>query len=99
VLYGVNFGCIQKVINRVSWAHIPEEDYPHPALLKADGTRTIRRAEDSGPQHSKLTEDEVREIKQMIQQGIPTIDIAEYYRISRSSVRHIATGKRWAHVV
>lgn len=47
---------------------------------------------------SKLTEDEVRQIKALRRQRIPLQTIATQFNISIALVSMIASGKRWPHI-
>jgi DNA invertase Pin-like site-specific DNA recombinase len=47
---------------------------------------------------AKLNEDQVREIKRLIQTGIRYQDIAEQYGVGKTTTANIATGLRWSHV-
>lgn len=48
---------------------------------------------------AKLSESDVRMIKQLLQQRINRKLLAERFSISISTIDHIATNKKWAHVV
>lgn len=52
------------------------------------------RGEDN--RRSKLTENNVREIRHRISMGHRQIDIAADYRVSPMTICHIANGTRWA---
>lgn len=47
---------------------------------------------------SKLTENDVRNIKAMIAQGTPQSQIAEAFGISQPKISRINTGKAWSHL-
>ncbi len=49
--------------------------------------------------HSKLTEDIVRQIRQARAQGVPRVDVARLFGVSRSTVQHIDDGRKWAYVI
>ena len=48
---------------------------------------------------SKLTEQEVKEIKNLLLKGIPQDKIAKDFNVSRSAIALIKQGKSWKHVV
>ena len=47
---------------------------------------------------SKLTEDDVRDIKKYLEDGLTQSTIADYYGVASSVISRINTGKAWAHV-
>jgi hypothetical protein len=47
---------------------------------------------------AKLTEAQVREIKQLISQQHKHIDIAQRFKVSRSLITRIGSGTAWAHI-
>lgn len=58
-----------------------------------------RHKHGSNHKNSKLTEDEVSEIKKMLKLGENTHQqISEIYGVSRQTVTYINNGKRWRHV-
>lgn len=48
---------------------------------------------------SKLTEDQVKEIKKKLFEGVSHANIAREYSISKTSITLIANGKRWKHII
>lgn len=46
----------------------------------------------------KLTEDEVKDIKSLLERNTPRQEIAKQFRISLATISDIVTGKRWRHV-
>lgn len=48
--------------------------------------------------HSKLTADQVREIKRLFP-TVPQKDIAAQFNVGASAISAIYTGKRWTHIV
>ena len=47
---------------------------------------------------SKLTDDDVRDIRRMRARGIPLGAVCEKFAIGKSTASQIANGKRWRHV-
>lgn len=45
---------------------------------------------------SKLTEENVLEIRKMISNGIKMLDIAEHFKVSRHCIKDIKSSKRWS---
>lgn len=48
--------------------------------------------------NSKLTEEQVKDIRKEIAEGIAYPIIAEYYGVTRHCISNIASGRRWKHV-
>ena len=48
--------------------------------------------------NSRLTEKQVIEIKERLQNGERNIDIAKGYDVTKDSISKIKTGKRWKHI-
>jgi hypothetical protein len=46
----------------------------------------------------KMTEDQVRELLKLTQQGVPQIELARRYGIDRNSVYRIQTRQNWKHI-
>jgi len=47
---------------------------------------------------SKLTEQSVREIKELIKNKIPGVNIAKLYGVHKATISDIKVGKNWKHV-
>lgn len=47
---------------------------------------------------AKLTEDQVRKIRQLLDEGLPQTQIAEMFGIQQMQVSRIKSRSRWAHV-
>lgn len=47
--------------------------------------------------NSKLNNSQVREIKRMINNGIPNVKIAKIFKVHRHHISNIKTGRRWKH--
>ena len=65
-----------------------------------DRERRNRADHAKGEDHgmAKITEEDVREIKDRLEGGEPQYSIAEDYPISRAMVSRINTGQKWSHV-
>lgn len=64
--------------------------------VRAGRTKGIRVGGKNG--YARLDEDKVREIKQMLREGVRHVDIAKTIGISRPTVTRINTGHIWSHV-
>lgn len=47
---------------------------------------------------AKLTPDEVREVRQMLAQGVSQMECALAFDVSQTSICRLAQGKTWTHV-
>jgi hypothetical protein len=47
---------------------------------------------------SKLTEEDVVEIKKRLEQGETQASLARYYGVSQPSIRDIKSGRSWSHI-
>ena len=47
----------------------------------------------------KLTDEKVREIRQMITDGVGTTNIAKQFGVAKGSIEHIRTRRNWGHVL
>lgn len=47
---------------------------------------------------SKLSDEDVREIRRLSDQGLNSFEVAERFDVSPSMVRYISRGERWSHV-
>jgi hypothetical protein len=59
-------------------------------------TREARKGEASP--HAKLTEDDVRRIRQFAAAGATWPNLATLYGVDRSAIRQIVTRRTWRHV-
>ena len=64
--------------------------------LKTDRSKQSRK----GSQHgmAKLTESQVREIKILFSQKIPSVEIAKMFATGTGTISKIKSGKLWSHV-
>jgi predicted DNA-binding protein (UPF0251 family) len=65
----------------------------HSAAMKGKASRGEEHC------HAKLTEDDVREIRQLVGAGLLQREIAKRFGVHRSVVAKIVNRTRWAHVV
>ena len=47
---------------------------------------------------ARLNEDQVREIKKLLNEGYYHKDIADWFNVARQTITNIATGRRWSHI-
>lgn len=64
----------------------------------ADRVRSGRQAVGIDSGHSKITEDQVIEMRRLYKEGVSTTELAERYGIDATSVYMAVTGINWAHL-
>lgn len=64
----------------------------------ADKVAKGRQTKGEANYNAKLTEGDVREIRALADSGVPNKHIAQQFKLDRSTVSHIRSRKRWAHV-
>lgn len=57
-----------------------------------------RQAKGSNAGQAKLTEDQVKEIRQLLSEKMDQKEIAKKYNITQTTVSHINIGKTWRHI-
>lgn len=94
--FGVSQGCVHSILySKTNWKQVPAALKTNHNLDQFDLNASLR-----GEQlpHSKLTEVEVRQIKQLLADGHTQAAIAEKFNVNRSTVGYIKLGKHWKHV-
>jgi predicted DNA-binding protein (UPF0251 family) len=84
---------VSAIVRGKNWKHIAAEDET-PCL--SDASRRIKSGSTNGA--AKLTEGEVREIKQALREGVLRSELAQRYHVSWSAINLIATNQKWKHV-
>lgn len=69
-----------------------------PADNMADMVARERSLVGTRNHESKLTDEDVRQIKTARQNGVPGIDLAATYRVTPACISHIMNGRSWTHV-
>lgn len=59
----------------------------------------MQDAAKKGQKRYKLTEDEVREIRELLKEGVPRQEIANEFEVSKKMIGDIRRGKFWAWLV
>jgi hypothetical protein len=73
-------------------------EYVTPQENSLHSTRVLGNGVGEKNGSAKLTEDQVREIKQLLNQGIPITVVAAGFGVSKSIVGYIKQGKVWKHI-
>lgn len=85
---GINHSTVMNVLDRRTWNHVTSDlDIKKPS------------PKGSGHPNSKLTENQVLEIKQRIKNGETQKNIAKDYDIAAGTVGNIKRGESWSHLV
>jgi len=67
--------------------------------ISEEGRRSISEKKRGSKHHNaKLTEEDVKEIKTMLKNGVSRNDIMKMFNVSYKNLSKIATGKTWSHV-
>ena len=78
--FGVNRLVVEGIASGRNWQHVPRP---------ANFDTTIRR-------RAKLTEDQVREIRHLLNAGHSQGGIAKRFDVVRTTIRDIVTGRTWS---
>jgi DNA-directed RNA polymerase specialized sigma24 family protein len=90
--FRVSEGTVSDIGHWRTWAHLPND---YPGWVYREGCDDTQ-GEHNG--NARLSEDEVREIRQLSEQGVPQRAIADEFGVSQSIVSKIKRGTAWAHV-
>ncbi len=92
--YGLHETSAHKVIHGTSWSHLPVPDYSSRPDKRQGSTSN------QGEAHplAKLNRAKVLRIAALLREGIVTDHIAEEFGVSRSCIKHIASGRTWRHI-
>lgn len=83
--YNISFAMISKIKNRTAWADI----------LGSKTERTNKYKKGSANPAAKLTETQVKQIRNKLLLGISRKELRETYNVSKSLIQAIATNKFW----
>lgn len=64
----------------------------------ANNARSVYKSKTNRHTAAKLTKEQVLEIKELLKQGVKQEDIAKKYRVSRTPISHINSGKSWKDI-
>jgi hypothetical protein len=79
------------------YGYCPHQPHENPVSLRMDpGNRVCRGS--SNPM-SILNEQQVAEIKKMLQSGVKQREIADKYGVKRGAIEHISCGRTWKHII
>lgn len=94
--YGVGVTTLASARKRETWKHVErqEGDY-QPGDYRSSHRRECKRREDGYPRNPKLTEKDVREIRQSNEACQP---LAEKYGVNAGTIYRIKSGKSWKNV-
>lgn len=81
-------------VNNLEWVDRKENNNHTPTYQKR--IHNIKRGQDNN--FSKLTEDNVYNIVQMLEEGYSNKEIASKFNVCIKSIRNIKNGKTWKHI-
>jgi hypothetical protein len=91
----INFDVSDARAVNLEWATYKENN-AHSALAGRLGPKNPKRGVDH--RSAKLTDDDVRTIREMSASGLSNAQVAKMYDINRSCVSRIRCGLQWKHV-
>lgn len=88
--YGISIIGLRKIFNRTTWKHITN-------LLTDDELNHIKFKVENKPHinSSKLSEDEVQEIRERLNNGECGRGLANEYLMSEAAISNIKNNKQW----
>ncbi|OJW78451.1 MAG: hypothetical protein BGO59_31095 [Spirosoma sp. 48-14] len=91
--YGVSGATIQRIYTGANWVHVT-------GFTKSNVRYKPKRNVISGEKNhlSKLTNDEVLEIKQLLKSGKTGLSIANQFKVHPTLISSIKQGKSWMHI-
>jgi group I intron endonuclease len=90
-MFGVTRNVITSIQKGKTWSHVIVEDF------KPFNREESNFSGESNPK-SKLTEQDVKEIKILLKKGKSQSDIAKMFGVSKHAISKIYLGKTWTHV-
>jgi IS30 family transposase len=57
----------------------------------------VRRGECAS--NARLTEPQIREIRELAKSGVSQTEIASHYGVTRGAISHVVTRRNWRHVL
>ncbi len=106
VAFGVGLRTISRITLGQGWRNVGGPIHQSGSVIKARSPRGDKNPTHLYPElyrgehksQAKLTEEQVLEIRERYATAEPSQDIATAFGISRSTIRHIASGLKWSHV-
>jgi DNA invertase Pin-like site-specific DNA recombinase len=92
----INYDTSDARAVNLEWA-THKENNVHSALAGRLGPKNPKHGVDH--RSAKLTDDDVRKIREMSATGLSNAKVAKVFGINRSCVSRIKTGRQWKHVV
>lgn len=91
--YGVTPDTIIRIVTRKSWRHV---EFDKRKLRPMD--KPVYSTFGTNHPKSKLTEENVREIRQLFKNGIRQIDIARQFGVCNGTIMRVVMKTTWRHV-
>ena len=86
----------EETKKKMSEAHKGYKPTPEAIAKTAEASRKAMQA---NPPLAKLTPDDVRQVRRLNEDGVPSKVIAEKFGVTYQCIRDIILGKRWSHVI
>lgn len=95
-LLNIGVSTVAHIVQGESWKEITGGEKIKPLVNKRKGKHNIN----VGSNHaiSKLNENDIIEIKKLVNEGVPLKEIADKYTVSSATIHYIKIGKTWKHV-
>lgn len=94
--FDISSGNVGSILRRRSWAHLPEREDDH--FINTLGPSKDSRHRGETISWSKLTEQNVLEIRALAAQGWYQRQLAQRYGVSKSLIGFVVTRKLWKHL-
>ena len=106
IAFGVGLRTISRITLGQGWQNVGGPIHQSGSVIKARSPRGDKNPTHLYPElyrgehkpQAKLTEEQVLEIRERYATAEPSQDIATAFGISRSTLRHIASGLKWSHI-
>ena len=99
--YNVTRACLKDLWLRRTWRHLSYPKVFKPRVTKHKPSKSqhqIKRVSGSSNGNSKLTEEQVRDIKLRLQNKESCLSISKLYSVSNVTIANIREGKVWAQI-
>ena len=94
-IFGVSYSCIRRHLGALGVL----QRYPKKWSEKRKSYQKQKHTVGSSNHNSKLTDDKIREIKKMLNEGHKQIDIGKQFGVEQTTISSIKMGRSWKHVI
>jgi DNA invertase Pin-like site-specific DNA recombinase len=97
--FGVSESTVREVALRRHHASVPEEPgVDRDAAVAAYREAAARRKASATPGNAKLDRGKVREVRGLLADGVPGVEVARRFGVSKATVSKVRNGRAWADV-